>query len=101
MGFKFSKWIGYEFASNFEEESFPGIKFPNGLYPGSVSGYLTDIVKNNENTTTAYIVELRYRNSNYEEETQTIRFTYEAFKRTFYDATVLPETERTSKRKSR
>jgi len=86
---RYSKWIGYEFASNFDREKFPTIKFPNGLYEGTVSGYLKDIRKL-EGSTAQYIVELRYKNSNYEEETQEIRFTCECFKRTFYDATVLP-----------
>ncbi len=85
---RYSKWIGYEFASNFTRENFPMIKFPNGLYEGTASGYLKDIMKPHD--TTQYIVELRYRNSNYEEETQEIRFTYRAFKRTFYDVTALP-----------
>lgn len=87
--FKYSKWIGYEFASNFERENFPTVKFPNGLWEGTVSGYLMDIQKPHD--TTQYIVELRYKNGNYEDETQVIRCTFDCFRRTFYNATVLPK----------
>lgn len=88
---KYSKWIGYEFASNFEKERFPTINFPNGLYEGTVSGYLKDIIKPFKKSPAHYIVELRYRNSNYEEEVQEVSFTCDCFKRTFYDETVLPK----------
>lgn len=67
------------------------LDFPNGLYEGTVSGYLKDIIKPFEKSPGHYIVELRYKNSNYEEEIQECSFTFECFKRTFYDATVLPK----------
>lgn len=88
---KYSKWIGYEFASNFKKENFPMLDFPNGLYEGTVSGYLTDIVKPLKKSPAHYIVELRYKNSNYEDETQEVSFTCDCFRRVFYNATVLPK----------
>lgn len=87
---RYSKWIGYEFASNFETENFPTIKFPNGIYTWSVSGYLMDIEKNEKSNKHTYLVELRYKNNKYEYETQIIHFTCNDFKKTFYDATALP-----------
>ncbi len=86
---KYSKYIDYEFASSIEPENIPMVNFPNGFYPGTMSGYLKDIVKGSDGRF-QYVVELRYRNADYESETVTTRFSYSAFKKYFADVTVLP-----------
>ena len=86
---RYEKWIGYEFASNFEKNTAPMVYFPNGLIEGTVSGYLQDIVKPVDRPA-YYVVELRYKNENYEDETRVLNFTFKGFKKNFYDVTALP-----------
>lgn len=92
MAARFSKWIGYEFATkinDIDQEDLRNIDFPNGFIQGSASGYLMDIVKiGNVN---AYKIELRYKNSNFKNESQIMTISYNFFKHWFYDVTALPK----------